>query len=331
MKVQPAILHRISLGICVAMLAAWTTAAGAAGGTWSHAAPMSTPRSELQAITVAGRIYVIGGNVVGIRNGQTATLPTTGIAQVYDPSTDSWQDLPPAPFGATHNGIAELDGKIYIAGGFAARGHAEATDRFFVYDPATAKWQELPPLSSPRGAPALISLAGRIHIVGGRNGPSAMPNHEVYDPATRKWSSLARLPVARDHVGIAVVDGKIHVYGGRLTDDTSNTGLHDIYDPATDKWTSAAPMPVPVSSGAFAQYDGLLIYLGGECKPGQRTFDEVQAYDPKTDRWRLLSPIPVERHANAAAVAGNRLFMFGGATGCGANGIVADNLVLTLP
>jgi len=263
----------------------WSWAADAEG-TWSTAAPMSAPRSELQAITVGGKIYVIGGNVVGFSNGKPATLPTTGIVQLYDPVENSWQELPSVPFGATHNGIAELDGKIYVAGGFAARGHAEATDRFFVYDPATAKWQELPRLTSPRGAPAMIALGGKIHIIGGRNGPAAMPNHEVYDPATGKWSSLARLPVARDHSGIAVIDGKIHVYGGRLTDDTSNTGLHDIYDPATDSWTSAAPMPTPVSSGTFAQYRGLLIYLGGECKPGQHTFNEAQAYDPKTDRWR---------------------------------------------
>ena len=315
---------------CFLTCLGWSCAASAEG-TWSKAAPMSAPRSELQAITVGSKIYVIGGNVVGFRNGEPATLPNTGIAQLYDPAEDSWQELPSVPFGSTHNGIAELDGKVYVAGGFAARGHAEATDRFFVYDPATAKWQELPHLSSPRGAPAMIGLAGKIHIIGGRNGPAAMANHEVYDPATKKWSSLADLPVARDHVGIAVVDGKIHVYGGRTTDDTSNTGLHDIYDPGTDRWTPAAPMPVPVSSGTFAQYRGLLIYLGGECKPGQRTFDEVQAYDPKTDRWRLLTPIPVERHANAAAVAADRLFMFGGATGCGANGIVADNLTLTLP
>ena len=284
--------HFAKSGIVAACLAAslgWSWAAGAEG-TWSEAAPMSAPRSELQAITAGSKIYVIGGNVVGVRNGEPATLPATGIAQLYDPAENSWQELPSVPFGATHNGIAELDGKIYIAGGFAARGHAEATDRFFVYDPATAKWQELPRLPSPRGAPAMIALDGKIYLIGGRNGPAAMPDHEVYDPATGKWSHLARLPVARDHVGIAAVNGKIHVYGGRLTDDTSNTGLHDVYDPATDSWTSAAPMPVPVSSGTFAQYRGLLIYLGGECKAGQHTFDEVQAYDTKTDRWRLLEP-----------------------------------------
>jgi N-acetylneuraminic acid mutarotase len=326
-------MHRSQLALLCALvlLAAQPLGAQQIEGKWSKAAPMPAPRSELQAITVANRIFVIGGNVRMMKDGEMATLPTTGISQVYDPASDSWRDIAPMPRGSTHNGIAALNGTIYIAGGFAARGHAEATDRVYAYDVATDRWRELAPLSSPRGAPALIALHGKIHIIGGRNGPAPIGTHEVYDPAANRWTAVAPLPVARDHVGIAVVAGKIHVYGGRTTDDTSNVGLHDVYDPATDKWTSAAPMPVPVSSGTFAQYRGLLIYIGGECKPDMHTFSEVQAYDPKTDRWRLLAPMPAERHANAAAAAGDRLYMFGGAIGCGANNIVADNLVFQLP
>ena len=44
-----------------------------------------------------------------------------------------------------------------------------------------------------------------------------------------------------------------------------------------------------------------------------------------------FAPIPVERHAQAAAVASNKVYMIGGSTGCGAEGLLADNLVFTLP
>ena len=83
---------------CFLTCLGWSWAAGAEG-TWSKAAPMSAARSELQAVTVGSKIYVIGGNVVGFRNGEPATLPTTGIAQLYDPAEDSWQELPSVPFG----------------------------------------------------------------------------------------------------------------------------------------------------------------------------------------------------------------------------------------
>ena len=131
---------------------------------------MAAARSGLQAIAVGGKIYAVGGNVVTMKDGKPEIVSTTGINQVYDPASDSWRDLAPMPKGSTHNGIAALNGKIYIAGGFAARGHAKCTDRSF----PTTRHKLLAgsgASSSPAaGAPALIALGGKIHIVGGRNG-----------------------------------------------------------------------------------------------------------------------------------------------------------------
>src|SRR4051812_36213186 len=116
--------------VCAFLLsAAGPVAAPPSEGRWSKASPLSAPRSELQAVTVGSKIYVIGGNIRMLRDGEMATLPTTGISQVYDPASDSWRDIAPMPRGSTHNGVAALNGMIYVAGGFAARGHAEATDR----------------------------------------------------------------------------------------------------------------------------------------------------------------------------------------------------------
>jgi hypothetical protein len=179
-----------------------------------------------------------------------------------------------------------------------------------------------------------VAPGGKIHAISGRtlNADGAVPTHEVYDPATNAWTPAAPIPTARDHVGIGVVDGKIHVYVGRKTDAVmSKVGLHDVYDPATDRWTPAAPMPTEVSSGAFAQYRGQLFYLGGECTADNRTLDVNEAYDPKTGRWTRYAPLPVAKHAQAAVTVGDNLYMIGGSTGCGAEGLVADNSVFTLP
>jgi len=96
---------KVKIAIAAIVLLALAAPSFAAEGTWSSAAPMSAPRSELQAITVGGKIYVVGGNVVVQKDGQPQTIPTTGIAQVFDPASNSWRDLPPAPYGSTHNGI----------------------------------------------------------------------------------------------------------------------------------------------------------------------------------------------------------------------------------
>jgi N-acetylneuraminic acid mutarotase len=303
-------------------------------GAWSKAAPLPGVRSELQAVALGDKIYAIGGNTVVMRDGKIDIVPDSGINEVYDPATGSWRALAPVPMGANHTGIAAMDGKIYVGGGFLGRGHMMSTDRFYAYDPAADRWQELARLSSPRGAPAFIAVGGKIHSIGGRivNADGAVGTHEVYDPATNRWTPAAPLPTPRDHVGIAVVDGKIHVYVGRKTDAVmSKVGLHDVYDPATDRWTPAAAMPIAVSSGTFAQYRGMLFYLGGECTDDNKTFALNQGYDPKMDRWISFAEMPVARHAQAAAVAGDKLYMIGGSTGCGAEGLVADNLVFTLP
>lgn len=303
-------------------------------GTWFKAAPLTGPRSELQAVALGGKIYAIGGNTVAIRDGKQDIVPDSGINQVYDPATDLWRTLASVPMGANHTGIAVLNGKIYVGGGFLGRAHMTSTDRFFAYDPATDRWQELARLSSPRGAPAFIAVGGKIHAIGGRvvNSDGAVGMHEIYDPATNRWSPAAALPTPRDHVGIAVVDGRIHVYVGRKTDAViSNVGLHDVYDPATDRWTPAPPMPIPVSSGTFARYRGMLFYLGGECTDDNKTFALNEAFDPKTNHWIAFAGMPVAHHAQAAAAAGDKLYMIGGSTGCGAEGLLSDNLVFTLP
>ena len=301
--------------------------------TWSMAAPLPQVRNELQSATVNGKIYAIGGAWTESKDGKDVDHFNDGLTTEYDPQTNKWRDRARGPEGLTHQGIAVLNGKIYVAGGFAAGRHMVPSASVFSYDPATDKWQTLAPLSAPRGAPALAVVGGMIHAIGGRvmGEEATLATHEVYNPATNSWRPAAPLPTARDHVGIFVVDGKIHVIGGRTTDANSNVGLHDIYDPATDKWASGPPMPTPRSSVAFAEYHGMLFLAGGECRMAERKgYDEVEAYDTKNNRWLTFPPLPSPRHGFTAAVAADKLFFIGGSVPCGGAGKVADVLQLTI-
>jgi Kelch motif len=303
-------------------------------GTWLLAAPLPQGRDEVQAATVDGRIYLVGGAWMETKDGKRIEHYTDGFMTEYDPKTNSWRERARAPEGLTHQGIAVLGGKIYLAGGFAGGHHTLPSAGVYSYDPATDQWRTLAPLSAPRGAIALASAGGRIHAIGGRimGEEGTLATHEVYNPAANSWGPAALLPTARDHAGIFVVDGKVHLLGGRTGEATSNVGLHDFYDPATDKWMSAAPMPTPRSSGAFAEYRGLLFYAGGECRMGGggKTYDEVEAYDPKGNIWLKYPALPGPRHGFAAAVAEDKLFFIAGSTRCGGGGMVADMLQLTL-
>ena len=299
-------------------------------GTWSKMAPLPHALDEQQAITVNGKIYLVGGAWDERNEGKTIEHYDSGFMTEYDPQTNQWRERAKGPEGLTHQGIALLNGKIYLAGGFAAGHHTEPSASVFSYDPATDKWQKLASLSDVRGAIALAAVGGKIHAVGGRlmGEMGTLSVHEVYDPATNKWTKAAPPPTARDHAGIFVVDGKIHLIGGRTGEASENTALHDIYDPATDSWKAAAPMPTPRSSVAFAEYHGLLFVAGGECLKG-KAYDQVEAYDLKADRWVTFPAMPSGRHGFAAAAAGDKLFFMGGSTRCGGGGKIADNLQFT--
>jgi N-acetylneuraminic acid mutarotase len=300
-------------------------------GTWSMAAPLPQARSELQAATVDGKIYAVGGGWTETKDGKQIERYTDGFMTEYDPRTDRWRERARSPEGRTHEGIAVLGGKIYLAGGFAGGRHSLPSAGVYSYDPASDHWQSLAPLSWLRGSVALTAVNGRLHAIGGRvmGEETTVATHEVYDPATNTWHPAAPLPTARDHDGVFVVDGKIHIVGGRTGEATANVALHDIYDPISDKWTSAAPMPTPRSSGAYADYHGMLFFAGGECRDG-KTYEEVEAYDVKGNRWVKFPALPTGRHGFAAAVAADKLFFIGGSRPCGGNGKVPDMLQLTL-
>jgi N-acetylneuraminic acid mutarotase len=298
--------------------------------TWSKATPLPRALDEMQAVTVNGKIYLVGGAWDERTEGKVIEHYTDGFMTEFDPQTNQWRERSRGPEGLTHQGIAVLNGKIYLAGGFAGGHHTMPSAGVYSYDPATDKWQTLAPLSDVRGGVALASVGGMIHAIGGRimGEMGTIPVHEVYNPATNSWRKAAPLPTSRDHAGVFVVDAKIHLIGGRAGEATENVGLHDVYDPATDSWKSAPPMPTPRSSVAFAEYHGLLFLAGGECQKG-KTYDQVEAYDPKADRWTTFPALPGPRHGFAAAAAGDKLFFMGGSTRCGGGGKVGDMLQLT--
>jgi N-acetylneuraminic acid mutarotase len=303
-----------------------------AQGVWAMKKPLPELRSETAVVELGGKFYLIGGNTTEIQNGMPVDRYDAGLSQEYNPATDTWRTLAKMPKGTGHAGIAVLDGKIYVAGGFTIGRHMGALDSFAAYDPKTDRWEALPPLPSPRGSPNLVAVGGKLHMFGGRVDDTKGPinNHDVYDPQTKRWTAAAPMPTARDHMGVGLIDGKIHVVGGRNGAQDNNLDVHEIYDPATDRWTTAAPMPTPRSGGAFAMYKGMLFFIGGECLD-RKTYTENEAFDPKTGKWLKLAPLaPLGLHAESAISYGDTLYVIGGASGCGGNGKTAEVRTFTL-
>ncbi|GJL70847.1 MAG: hypothetical protein NMNS01_00460 [Nitrosomonas sp.] len=281
-------------------------------GTWATGAPAPTKRTEVAVATVEGKIYVVGGfNKPSLKNALDYAI--SRAVEVYDPETNTWTTATPLPEGRHHAGIAVLNGKLYVIGGFAQSLLSvwKAVPTVYQYDPVTAVWRELAQMPTARGALGVTVYRDRLYAIGGYDGERNTAAVEVFDPQSDTWSSAASIPSPRDHLAIVTAGSRIYAIGGRSDlDYHQNTGIVEEYNPKTDQWQSRAKLPTARSGMAAGVIDGRIFVLGGES--GQGTFATNEAYIPDADKWLAMAPMPTPRHGLGAAVVGGRLYVISG-------------------
>lgn len=296
---------------------------------WVNLAPFPEPSEEVYGVASGGKLYVLGG----LGPGWTAK----GLVYEYDPATERWTKKKNMPLLTHHIGITELNGKIYVMGGFVKpeKGPTawQPVDNAWEYDPANDTWKALAPLPSKRGSPNAVVHDGKIYVIGGAgNFPGskdtsihparphrAVGTNEVYDPPTNTWETRSPMPTARNHAAVGMVNNKIYVIGGRVGNGfitrASNTDIVEVYDPAADQWGALlAPMPTPRSAVAWGVHRGKIYVVGGEVRNHvlSATYRVVEAYDAASNRWSSLPPMVFSRHGSAADFIGNRLHVVSG-------------------
>ena len=334
-------LLRLSLAV---LLATSFCFSAAHAQKWSVAAPFPEASEEVYGVAANGKFHAFGG--LG-----PAWTPK-GLMYEYDPATDQWTKKKNMPLALHHPAWAELNGKIYVFGGFVKpeKGPTawQPIDNTWEYDPRADTWKALAPVPSKRGAAAAAVVGGKIYVIGGASmhpgsketavHPArphrSVDTNEVYDPATNTWETRQTMPTARNHPFIGVVNNKIYVIGGRVgaafITRASNTGIVEEYDPATDQWGALkASMLNPRSAGVSGTYKGKIYTAGGEERsagPWQRTFRAVEAYDPATNRWSILPDMTFPRHGLAGDILNGKFHMVSGdAASGGAPGTHIDS------
>jgi len=281
-------------------------------GVWRTAAPTPTKRTEVAAVTLHDKIYVVGGfEQPGL--GNLMNLAITASVEEYDPSTDRWTTKAPMPVGLHHVGIGVTSGRLYVIGGYKQSGFTvwEPVATVYAYDPATDIWTQRAPMPSPRGALSVTEHQGKLYAIGGYDRKANSAAVEVYDPEHNIWAERAPLPTPRDHLATATLFEKMYAMGGRLNGDYGrNLSVTEVYDPATDRWTRAADLPTARSGITAAEVGGRIYVFGGE--GGDGTFRENEAYDPVRDTWQTMAPMPTGRHGLGSAVVHGRIHVISG-------------------
>jgi hypothetical protein len=150
------------------------------------------------AATWTGRHLVVWGGSAG-DDGVGSWRPA-GTGAAYDPATDRWEELPPAPITGRVGATAVWTGREVLFWGGAA-GHEKFFADGAAYDPAGRTWRVLPP--APIGARSAHEAVwtGREMFVWGGIGRCCPIDSEIhdpaaaaYDPATNRWRRLPDVP-----------------------------------------------------------------------------------------------------------------------------------------
>ncbi len=280
---------------------------------WSPVASMTIARTD-NTLTMLpnGKVLSAGGRGPG---------PYT-IAEVYDPSLNTWTQTPPMSAERSYGHVAAVlpNGKVLLVGGFngATFQLLTSTD---LYDPATNTWSSAGSLPAGRWYPtATLLLSGRVLIAGGWNGADSNPflsSSELFDPAANVWTSTASMSTGRTaHTATPLQGGKVLVVGGYHASGSSSPAYLDaaeIYDPSTNTWASAAAIP-----GARAYHTATLLQNGKVLVAGGQNgstsyLGSVYIYDPVSNTWTAAAQLPSRRSQHSATLlASGRVLVVGG-------------------
>lgn len=249
---------------------------------------------------------------------ELAPTDTPNLPPTVPPLNSIWETRAPLIEANSEMAVAELDGKIYVMGGYPS--NRVSVNTVQIYDPATDSWTLGPSLPGPVNHTTASSANGKMYVLGGQGGPTGGgPFLDVVyelDPAVGEWVLKAPMPRARGGGAAAVVDGKIYVAGGRPPHGQDFA----VYDPAADTWTILPDMPTSRNHIAAAAIDGKVYVVGGRFGAGFNSdmTNVLEVFDPQTNSWATASPMPTVRGGINAAVANGCLHVFGGE---GANGM----------
>lgn len=132
------------------------------------------------------------------------------------------------------------------------------------------------------------------------------------------WTKLAPFPEPAEEISGASAGGKMYVFAG-LAPVWKPMGMVYEYDPATNGWTKKQKMALPSHHVAFTTFRDKIYAFGGfvlpeSGPPGWVPINNAWEYDPAGDTWKALAPMPSRRGSALAAVAGDKIYVIGGAT-----------------
>jgi N-acetylneuraminic acid mutarotase len=181
-----------------------------AGASTSEAGHLPTLRSDLSAVTVGDRAYVLGG--------YDGHSPIDSVLATTDGK--SFAEVATLPDPARYMAVAALGGKIYAFGGETASGGAG--DAIQEVDPRAGTAHVIGRLPQPTSHAAAIVLGEHIYLLGGEANGAAADRILRFDPASRRVTPAGRLPSPLAGGAATTVGSTGYLIGGSGPGGTSS-------------------------------------------------------------------------------------------------------------
>jgi N-acetylneuraminic acid mutarotase len=311
--------------------------------TWRPLAPAPlVGRANGSAVWTGSKMIVFGGLARGA-GCQPGCALNDGAS--YDPATDTWAPMAPAPIaGRSGHTAVWVQDRMVVWGGAVEGGKPTADGAS--YDPATDAWTVLPPAPlEARISHRTVASAHRMLVWGGSSGEGQTGKYfadgAVYSPADNAWKPMAKFPETREGGGrdtfSSVWTGeKMLVWGGYSRNSTCNPCSHEdgaVYDLAADTWTLMSPGPLSGRGAHRALWTGREMLVWGGFNTTE--LNDGATYNPESDTWAALPQSPLLPRQNQAMVwAGNQAVIWGGhgphGEGAGAEANHSDGAILAL-
>jgi len=239
------------------------------------------------------------------KSGKLSSVATYAI------STNEWHDAPDLPKPRCDHGIAFVDGRVFVIGGWTP--DDGTTDTCVTFSISRNKWEVIPPMSIARSYPGVAVVGDRIFVMGGWHKQIRTCIVEVYKVSGNTWTApgvVAPMPTPRFEFGVAVIGNRIFTIGGFNDGALSTVAVHDT---ETNTWTKLSPMPTACYGMAVAVIGHQIWCFGGYSR---KNVDVIEVFDVDKNEWttskfKMTSP----RNGAKAVVIDGMIWIVGGESG----------------
>jgi hypothetical protein len=279
---------------------------------------MPRERTGFEAVLMGdGTVLVVGDDDPS----SDRAAPGSELADVYDPSTDTWRQAESLNKPRTRAATVVLpDGSAMVIGGTNGDGQPFSSTK--VLATTTSSWESGPLMKVARMSPeAVVLSSGHVLVVDQADSRPVTTTSELLGPHGKAWTTRRTLPgrvVAIDALVQAGNHGALALGWERdshAADSTQPAARY--YDALFDTWKTMPAPGLQAQPALVTLTDGSVLAIGGngggELVGHANTVATVRRFDAAPATWTDLAPMAEPREdAQVALLSDGRVLVTGG-------------------